>query len=716
MKLKVFIINLLIFLTPLYVYGCGAFESQTTNPLKFHFYQEEEKPVYAELNRSRNILLWQQLTSPTIPVRDIETGVYTTSLAELKHAFKKGASSNRLIKWLINNNAKDLKEFLLLAKELEELRANRNSAWYYPSDKSGFDTTINERQRFDSIINICEKRINDKLGDRYALQAIRAYLSLKNYQKAIDYYDKYLGNLPDDNLFKQMSKGYIAGSLLRLGDVARANRMFAEVGDYNSLQGDRIDTFIDMAAINPESPVFKTRLNSFIGYGDSTSNVRYMRVADTALSSPAVKHKGDWLFLKAYIASLYNSDSIQALQYITEAEKETFSTPQMGDDARLFSICLNAQNGQLPDLDSDIRWLHNNYRNNDPILFYIVPTLLKKGSYTEALALVNYRPDYPRSFSPDYDLEEEGEPFYHESQLLSEYSGFSPRSYKNWDSYSYANTGFQMLLSSTSGQVIAYKEALQNPTSLLKFLLPNIRHDDDYLNEIIGTLLLREGDYSKAAEYLSRVSTTYQHKMNLYKNKHLIYDPFVYYYTPQDKWHHDWYKFDYEWHENYGQDIRPNVEKSKVRKLKSQHNAKLNFANEMARLQDIMKNGKTPDEKTLARLRFAIGRYNSFNTCWALTQYWLGNSQQCNYQLVYWLPNGDTMLLDYIQAPPSQLTGMDERFEQEIDDIFRQFQSSEALAEANLILRNYRTIARHYPDSKAGRFLSTHCDHWKDWI
>lgn len=716
MKLIVFISSLLFFFSPLYVYACGAFENVVSNPLKFHFYQEEENPDLTEITRSRNLILWQQLTSPTIPLKDIETGVYTLSFEDLKDEFKKGKSTNKLIKWLKDNKEGELKDFLLLAKELEDIRSQRNSAWYYPSDKSGFDSTRNELQRLDSIISICQKRTTGKLADRYALQSIRANLTIKQYQKAIDCYNNVLGSLPEDNLFKQMAKGYIAGCFLRLGDTSMANRLFAEVGDYNSLAGDRIDTFIEMAHINPESPVFKTRLNRYIGYGDSIANVRYIKVADAALASPGVKHKGDWLFLKAYIASIYNSNPAKALKYINEARKESFSTPQMSDDARLFSICLNAENGNLANLESDVRWLHTVYGKNDPILFFIVPALLKKGRYTEALALVNYKPDYPRSYSRDYDPDD-GEPFYHEYYLSDKYKGILPSSFKNWDSYSYASTGFQMLLSSTSDQVIAYKKSIQNPTSpLISFLLPNIRHDNEYLDEIIGTLLLREGDYSKAVEYLSRVSPDYQRKMNLFKTNHLTYDPFEYYYTPKDKWEHDWYKTDFVWEEDYGQELRPNVEKSKVKRLKTQLNAKLNFATEMTRLTDIMEHGKNADEKALARLRYAIGRYNSFNTCWALTQYWLGNSQQCNYQPVYWLPNGDSMILDYIQAPPSQLKGMDERFEQEIDDIFKQLESPEALAEANFTLRNYRTIARHYPDSKQGRFLAAHCDHWKDWL
>ena len=44
----------------------------------------------------------------------------------------------------------------------------------------------------------------------------------------------------------------------------------------------------------------------------------------------------------------------------------------------------------------------------------------------------------------------------------------------------------------------------------------------------------------------------------------------------------------------------------------------------MLELQDQMKYGKTADIRGMARFKYAIGRRNSFEECWALTQYWRG--------------------------------------------------------------------------------------------
>lgn len=688
MKSKRFISSVtLLILLPVIAWACGPYDSMTSNPLRYHFYQQEdfqdtESAPIVELNQKRNIRLWQSLTDSSVPEDDIREGVYDMSLHKLQKAFAESSSENRFIAWIKRPEATQLKNFLLLAKELEELRANRVSAWYYPTDKTGFDAAADEKNRFDSILAVCGRHQSGPLADRYALQAIRAMMSLHDWQGVIDRYNAVLASYPDSNLFKQMAKGYMAGCLSRIGETEKANTVFAEIGDFNSLGGKNYDNFMLMAHVNPESPIFKTRLNGFIGYGDSEENKPYLSIADAALKSPKVINRGDWLYLKAYIEAVYNKNSRKAGAYIRQALKTTFSHPEMRKDARIFDICMRARNGRLTSPLSEIAKSLGDDDNTAALLFYVIPALLKQNRTTDALLLANLG-------TADYRQYYEGDE----------------------DTYSYANTGFQLLLSCTARQVVAYKDRLDSGQTPL---VSKIRHDNDYLNEIIGTLYLREGNYDKAAYYLSLVSPGYQKSLNIYKEGYLAYDPFVYNYTPEDKWYYPAYKSDYEYTDD--RMPRPKDETSKVKKLNSPKDAKLNFAREMSRLAGLMRHGKTPDERNMARLRYAIGRYNSFNSCWALTQYWAGNANQSNYQPFYWTWDGETRGLDYITDVPRQLKEVDEAFEREINDIIGSLKSPEALAQANFLLRNYRTIARRYPDSPEARYLSAHCDRWHDWL
>lgn len=674
------------------VCACGPFYNMTSNPLKFHFYQGDSDPELVDRQKQENIRLWQSLTSDTISVADIDAAVYKSTYTGLQELLNDANCRNGFVKWLNAHNSSEMKDFLLLAKEVEEMRAHRVSPWYYPSDKSGFDKSKNEKEKFDSILAACQSHRRGKLADRYSLQAIRVLLSMGEYQRCIDYYGSTLKSCPDNNLFKQMAKGYIGGCLYRLGEKEKAYRLFAEAGDFNSILWEDVDGDEYMKIIarsNPESDVFKSRLNGFVGYGDDKANRKYIAIANAALSSPYVTHRGDWLYLKAYIEAVYNNNTASALSCIRQANASKFSTQQMADDARFFEICIRAQRGDVSTWLADSKWILESYGNKDGILFYIIPALLKKGMTNEALLLANY--------GTDCDINGKRE----DGDCVA----------------IYANAGFQLLLSVKPSDVIRYKNMLNSSHSgAMADLIAQARKDDDYLNEIIGTLYLREGKYDKAEEYLSNVSERYQESMNIYP--YLTRDPWIYCYQPKDKWFYRSYKPRYYFEEEgYDADyLLPKYGAYPRKRMPSANNAKYKFAVGMSELEDVMKNGKTADERSMARLKYAIGRYNSFNSCWALTQYWAGSTSQCDYRPFYWLWNGDIRELDYLVDAPLQLKGIDEKFENELISIFDSLQSDEALAQANMMLYNYLTIARHYPGTAAGRYLATHCDAWKDWL
>lgn len=673
-------------------YACGPLSRcEVKGPLfKYHFYQGDRVPSYSDRLMKENINLWRELTAISLSDDDIREGVYKMDFIDMREGLLTGKTSNRFIRWIYDNNASDLRRFLLLAKELEELRARRQSAWYYPSDKSGFDNNTYERERLLAIIKNCNKHRSGPLADRYALQAVRAYMTIGDFKKSIETYDRILAKYPDSNLFKRMAMGYIAGCYARLGDHTQADEVFASLGDFASLTRD--DKLEYMASRNPESDLFKACLNQEIGYGDSAKNMRYYRLADMALKSKNIRHRGDWLYLKAYIEKWFNNDKKAALKYANQAMANSFSTPQMRDDARLFKICMSPYRDNSV---ADIKWMLQ--REIDGIWEVIIPDLLGRKELTKALLIANYN---NKADSRGYDEENE----YDEEE-------------EEYDSYSWASLGFQMLLSCKADEVVKYKRELSNPTmELTKALRSHIRHDADYLNELIGTLYLREGRYEEAVRYLSAVSYEYQEQMNIYKQGYLAYDPWGYYYERSNNpWNYQSYKSscpDYE----YSIGFDPNVNYSAVRYLDNQMDAKLNFAKEMVRLESVMRSDKDSDKRGMATLRHAIGRYNSLNTCWAYTQYWLGWVWPYYYEEdgVYDAGNGE--MVNYIISTPLELHGIDEWFEAEGLRALAMMSRPETLAEAHLILRNYRTIAAHYPTTSVGRFLATHCDSWADWL
>lgn len=688
MKLPRFlIISSLCLINALQALSCGPYNVMIDNPLKFHFYQDADSLTPAKEHKDENIKLWKALTSDKIPSSDVSTGVYKATYSQLEDWFNGKNCQNIFIKWINQHNASDLKEFLLLAKELEELRENRVSKWYYPSDKSGFDKSKNEQQKFERILAECKQHKSGRLADRYALQALRVLMSTGDYQGCINYYDSTLKFYPDTNLFKQMAKGYVAGCMYRLGDRERATELFAEAGNYCMLNYEDTDPeqyLKHLAYHNPESEAFKHRLNYLIGFGDDKANIKYIAIADAALSSPLVKHRGDWIYLKAYIEYVYNNNAVRALNLVRQALASSFSSSEMAKDAKFFEICMKAQKGDTSTFLADTKWIMESYGNTNGIWLYIIPALLKKGLTSEALLIATYE--------TANDINET----YRNGKMVNPY----------------CNLVFQMLVSVKPVDVINFKNMLgKRAYGMTKEFIERCKpmFDDEYLNEIIGTLYMREGNYELAQSYLNKVSAKYQESVNVYY--YLDYDPWIYCYSPPDKWYYPYMRYDYE----YTIPLRPNTD-FRPDRLSTPHDAKLNFAKEMARLQKEMKTASTSDQRELAKIKFAIGRYNSFNSCWALTQYWVGYASHTHYRLFHWLWTGDFFELDYLIDAPIQLEDLDKWFEEEVSSAIKSLKTSEAKAQAHLMLRNFKTIARHYPDTQAGQYLSTHCDNWKHWL
>lgn len=681
MNLNRFISSATFLVSAVVAFACGPFDGLVSNPFVFHFYQEDDEPTIIEKQKAENVALWRDLTSQTILPAVVESAVYDMNLSQLQTVFESGRTNNAFLAWIINNKASEIKEFLLTAKELEELRFNRISPWYYPADKNEKFDSRTEAERFADIMERCRKHADGFLSDRYGLQYVRALIALQKYDECFDFYKQTMAKLPDGNLFKIMSKGYIAGCLQRMGKTDEANRMFAELGDFNSIHNDKKSYFKTLVRNNPESDVIKSRLNNWIGYGSREENLVYIGVADAALSSPDIVKRGDWLYLKAYIEEIYNRNHSRALRFVREALDHSFSRDDMRYDAELMELCLSAGQGELC---KDLRHYVERFQiNSMPLYFYLVPALLRQGRVSESILLANYASYLERAH--DYD--------------------------KYIIDGTYANTGFQLMLSRSAREIADYKKFLKSDSELVREVVDYNRHDDDYLNEIIGTLYLREGNYSKAVEYLEQVSPDYQKNLNVYKGGYLFRNPWVNCYMPQNKWE---YPSSDDKINDSRQSLPAPFNPADSRLLESDENAKLNFAREMSRLQEVMKTG-TSDERGMARIRFAFARFNSFYDCWALTQYWYGSANQCNYQPFYYLWNGEYKELDYIKNLTGQIP--DQKWiDAQVRTAMNELQSPEAKAEALFLTGNYKSVAKKYPDSSVGQYLSTHCDSWNDWI
>ena len=123
------------------------------------------------------------------------------------------------------------------------------------------------------------------------------------------------------------------------------------------------------------------------------------------------------------------------------------------------------------------------------------------------------------------------------------------------------------------------------------------------------------------------------------------------------------------------------------------------------------------DERGIARLKYAIGRRNSFEACWALTQYWRGCVPSLFMPLygeVDILFSSFPKLYDYDTTVDAEATQA--VFDREVKAALAMLTTDTARAEAEYLLSHLKTIVIRYPATPTARAVKQSCDRWHHWL
>lgn len=691
--------------------ACGPFYPVIPTPSFFK--PSEQAKNMADYEREENLRLWQSITSRRIPLTDIEKVVYQDSLEEFyKNVYGPTVKSNNLFYTFLRNTPnKEFATFLEYAKNMSEQWQKEKSPWYYPTDCM-YDEDYVDWDQFLSIFSNYEGKL---LADRYALQSTRTLFAARRYRDCILYADSAFAKTPDANLMKRMADRYVAGCWKRLGEPDKADSLFAKTGDIWSISKDkRIEL---MAGLNPNAPQLMEyiRANS----SDSAFMVSMIPYASKMVKDRRISSKGDWHYLLAYTNNRYCHNLAEARTQIYAALKQPFSSEEFKNLAHAYKMKIDAQSGDQSHLYADLKWAEGQLDVLNPyaldwegmlqniIYENWIPALWRKKDYTTAILLCSYADDLGARF--------ETEPSPHRSAPRCDvYSSLTcypeERGYRRRNNgFDYGSLLFQMMGSLSSEELANVYSGIFRNNPLYNFLRKHTSTDKDYFYEVIGTLALREENYARAVKYLSKVSNRYLASMNIDRDGYLDRDPFIIY--PRR-----WKTVTYDWDstpESYDFDNQAADHTSG-----SNPGAKLSFARKMLQYQKEMKHGRTVDDRGMARLMYAVGRRNSFEECWALTQYWRGGVALFYPALGYGGERLSETTYDFLYDYESQkrYKETEEIYDRELAAAEAMLQSDEAKAKANYLLGNLKTIVVRYGNTPTARFVKSSCDNWKNWL
>lgn len=704
-------------------------------------YYELPRPNYLRLSpffkdedtRTENLLLWQSQTSKDVKLADIEAviygdvkptvwGPYNSSYYDnedgpMHWEYQYGEDiigKNTFLNYLYNTHDDEAFSFIMMAKHVEKLREDRNSPWYYPGSKwevsEGFEPVIK------SILYYKGKRFYN----RYSLQLIRAYFASARYEECIKAFEERFANVPDTDLMKRLSRDYAAGAALRIGDSQKATDYFASTGDVESLNrfGDCDNPFETAALGNPDSPKlfghieqqFNGQWDNYFFRRDSTEvKENILPTARKIVKMKNVKSRAMWYYILAVGEGEFNNDYASAYRYIKEAAK--YSSDRFADNIHGYRIVVETSLGKNDNLLANLKWLESkiadvtsvdqNYWEQvmqNVIFTRIAPCYDKHGDVITALQLANYGDNMPLNYSTSCRRYSGWYGDWQGGDLLQ-----ARRDPSTFNYHDFSNSFFQYLTMQTPETIERYIASLSTSSPLAAYLNSRGYTSRDYLYDVAGTLYLAKCDYASAVRVLSKISDGYQKLLNVDRQGFMRREPFAHRTELQME---DWYKNGHSYMAGPGP--KDNIKDHK----------KLYFAREMLRLDREIRTTNDPSKRGLARLKYAIGLNNSFNSCWALTSYQRGWCLvAAPNELTDWDKLGEDDWphhSDYYERV--SIINSTEYANRMIDQALEEITDTEALAEAHYLLGNVRTIARRYPNTAVGKMMAAECDAWSDWI
>ncbi|MDE5607564.1 MAG: hypothetical protein K2I64_01370 [Muribaculaceae bacterium] len=632
--------------------------------------------------KTENLEQWRALTAHDIPLADIDSVVYKAPLKAFLDSVKAPDSpgSNRFYSYLRNTHDSEAADFLTLAKEIETYRAGLASPWYYPSSR----LYMTETDALNGFTDRCLAYGGTRLRDRYGLQAVRALFASRQYERCIATYDSIFADLPADNLFRRMSLDYVTGCMENLGLTKDTDDYYDEAGAVLCI-ADKEGRLRDRR-INVNAPEWIYYIRREIDHIDQEV---LWDAAQYYATNKDVANKGDWYYILAYLAGEKFGKNAEARRFVDAALKESFTFNDFAGQAHAYRLKISGRTGDMTTLLDDLRWIESRINSDandnrfwsrilqNAVYTEWVPTLWDKGRYADMALLCSY----------------------------------ADKLGLNYVDSQYGTLSFRLLESLKAKDVAQIGVELQKSTPLYRHLKRHSGLTPDFMNELTGTLAMREGNYQMAVNYLSGVSPRYLEGMNIYNCNYLSRNPF--FQSADRVMYCDMAK----------KPLFREFALDSYRISDCAPDSKLRFARQMLKLDRIARTTQSPDVKAMAQYLYACGHYSSFENCWALTQYWKG--EYCGIFYPYMLtltsrwklemPDGKcfTRLFDYERSKcPDYVKSLyGTRFYELMDSDA----SDEVKAEIEYLAFNLADVCSDYEDTYIAQIIRTHCDGLKDW-
>lgn len=566
--------------------------------------------------RSQLTEWWTKYAGKVITTADLD------DLSEVE-TDKMQASANPIVRAAYRKGDRAMQQYLrLLCEYLSYASSEPLNEWDYPSADE-----LAAQRRFMTDFSARVARVQPgQLAPQYTLLRIRALFQQERWQDVVKVWQQSGKPLPQ-SVFKDMAAGFYAGALRKLGSDEDAAEIYATLGDLHSAtwcvhDGRNMGTIRRLYKQNPNSQAVRLLVQDFVnnaqetldnaaGFGRLghdgyitkvyTDEVRqFVALAEQAAVNPHVEDVCFWLTAAAWSTYLYGNK--QEGKELIDRAMQARGSEEMREDARAIRIVIYS--GALEDIEAfdrfvlpELQWLSRsvtysedngfNYLFNASQRIYrqhLAPLYRAHNRETDALLCIAEAEKF-------YSMAggEQLEPY----QVLYQWNYVS--GLLEEDAASLKKIYTDLFLSE--------RKPLRD--WLYSELHPAMKQTDLYA-DLIGTRLMKEGDFRSAEPWLQKVSLEF-----------LSAQPISYYMARRDYNRERWIETRQtlpEVRDGFGGEV--------VTRLSE--NQKLNYCRDVMATEEQLKRAATDVERAGAHYALAslLFQGSSLGDCWYLTQYY----------------------------------------------------------------------------------------------
>ena len=425
---------------------------------------------------------------------------------------------------------KETQNYLTLLQDYLEACGANDNPWDYPSKEE----KAQREKNLNKILNATKLYKGTRYKEHYALLQMRANRALKRYNDNISFWQK-TGSAFAASPYRNRMEGIYAGALLKTGKRNEACNIYASLGDEESIKWVARH-YCNLAGIksfyekNPNSPMLPYLVQRFVNNAQETLDTKkeygndnygewlemlqvlpteandvkeFIAFAEKAAENPKVETPCLYLSAAGFLCYLYGEQQ-RAENYLTRAQ-DANGTDIQHDNLRALRLLVST--GGKHEADSydnyvlqELQWLKKKIKETEK------PTddddYYSNNHYTDVLLRVVYT-----GLIPYYDKNGQGNTAIALLRMvnLTNKDSEEPEPYKFGDYYS------QRLDSLKADEAVAYYGMLKRggDSGLQTWAVSQVKVDDNYFNDIIGTKMLREERWEEAISYLKKVPLKY---------------------------------------------------------------------------------------------------------------------------------------------------------------------------------------------------------------